>query len=573
MIVALFINFSVGFLDGLGLTMFLPLLQMADQSSNVSTDDLGGLRFIVDLFIDNGIPLSLLLVLCVMVFFFLLKGIAQYLNGWYRVNVQQYFIKNLRLSSINGVSEIEFRQFLLEDGGRIQNTLSGEVDRVARAYQGYFQSVQSFMMVLVYMGFAFSVNAQFALLVTVAGLFTNIIYKQIYNRTKGASRKLTNEQNVFQGQIIQFIGNFKYLRATGLIAAYANRLKETVNEIEANNKKIGLLTALITAAREPLIIMVVAAIIYVQTQYFGSPLAPIFVSLLFFYRALTYLMMMQNQWNLFVSVSGSLENMTEFTNSLKRYRKQDGHVFVDRIEPHIELKSVSLKLGEKQILSDVNLTIEHNQVIGLVGESGSGKSSLVNVICGLLLPDSGSIIIDGTPIQNIQTASYQKRIGYITQEPVIFNDTLYNNITFWQPATPENKKRFEDILRKASLYEFVQSLPKREHSMLGNAGLNISGGQRQRISIARELYKDIDLLVMDEATSALDSETEFMVQESIETLKGSITMVIVAHRLSTIRNADRVILMDKGKVEAMGTFDQLMKKSGRFKRMVEFQEF
>src|SRR5690606_34906053 len=235
---------------------------------------------------------------------------------------------------------------------------------------------------------------------------------------------------------------------------------------------------------------------------------PIFVSLLFFYRALTYLMMMQNQWNLFVSVSGSLENMTEFTNSLKRYRKQDGHVFVDRIEPHIELKSVSLKLGEKQILSDVNLTIEHNQVIGLVGESGSGKSSLVNVICGLLLPDSGSIIIDGTPIQNIQTASYQKRIGYITQEPVIFNDTLYNNITFWQPATPENKKRFEDILRKASLYEFVQSLPKREHSMLGNAGLNISGGQRQRISIARELYKDIDLLVMDEATSALDSETE-----------------------------------------------------------------
>jgi subfamily B ATP-binding cassette protein MsbA len=163
-------------------------------------------------------------------------------------------------------------------------------------------------------------------------------------------------------------------------------------------------------------------------------------------------------------------------------------------------------------------------------------------------------------------------VGYITQEPVIFSDTIYNNITFWAPKTPENLLRFQQVLEQSSLKKFVDELPNQADSELGNNGVNISGGQKQRISIARELFKEIDLLVMDEATSALDSETELAIKESIDALKGKYTILIIAHRLSTVRNANQVVLMHQGKIEQKGSFEELVSTNEKFKKMVELQE-
>ena len=168
--------------------------------------------------------------------------------------------------------------------------------------------------------------------------------------------------------------------------------------------------------------------------------------------------------------------------------------------------------------------------------------------------------------------SYQKRIGYIAQEPVVFSDTIFNNITFWDSPNEENIKRFQKAIEQASIKKFIEELPEKENTLLGNNGINLSGGQKQRISIARELYKEIDILILDEATSALDSETEREIQENIDKLKGNYTIVIIAHRLSTIKSADVICLMDQGRLSDQGNFDELIIKSDKFKRMVELQE-
>jgi subfamily B ATP-binding cassette protein MsbA len=194
------------------------------------------------------------------------------------------------------------------------------------------------------------------------------------------------------------------------------------------------------------------------------------------------------------------------------------------------------------------------------------------MIAGLLPCDHGEMRIDGIDITNINVESYQKRIGYITQEPVIFNDTIFNNVTFWAPRTAENEQKCIEALQKASVHQFVSDQPLGVETQLGNNGINLSGGQKQRISIARELYKDIDILIMDEATSALDSETEKMIQENIEALKGQYTILMVAHRLSTIKNADAIVLMDNGRIKEMGNFQELIERVPRFKTMVELQE-
>jgi subfamily B ATP-binding cassette protein MsbA len=185
--------------------------------------------------------------------------------------------------------------------------------------------------------------------------------------------------------------------------------------------------------------------------------------------------------------------------------------------------------------------------------------------------DKGQMSIDGINREDLDIKTYQQKIGYITQDPVIFNDTVFNNVSFWSDPTIENKKRFENALTKASLYDYIQGLPEKEHTILGHNGINLSGGQKQRISIARELFKEIDILILDEATSALDSETEKIIQENIDHLKGQYTILIVAHRLSTIRNATRIVLMRDGEIAQIGNFQELSKSVPHFKRMVELQ--
>ena len=258
---------------------------------------------------------------------------------------------------------------------------------------------------------------------------------------------------------------------------------------------------------------------------------------------------------------------------LKTGKEIVGAIKFDKFNNVLELKDLSFSFEETVILNEINLSIQKNETIAIVGESGSGKTTLINLITGLFKPTKGQILIDGVDLETINTPTYQGRIGYITQEAVVFNDTIFNNISFWDEQTPRNLARFEEAIKKASIYEFVMSQPLKADALLGNNGINVSGGQKQRIRIARDLYKEVDFLFMDEATSALDSETESEIQENIEKLKGKYTIVIVAHRLSTIKNADRIILLNKGSINAVGSFDHLIQTSALFGKMVQLQGF
>ncbi|WP_202946846.1 ABC transporter ATP-binding protein [Nitritalea halalkaliphila] len=281
---------------------------------------------------------------------------------------------------------------------------------------------------------------------------------------------------------------------------------------------------------------------------------------------------MQYAWNKFLEVSGSLVNLQDFQNSLKVNQEYSGKLDFSNLKNEINVKNVSFSYGENGILNNINLSIPKNKSVAFVGESGSGKTTLVNLLCGLIPPTSGQILIDDLNLNELNKLQFQQRIGYITQEPVIFNDTIFNNITFWAKRTPENEMRCIEALKKASVYEFVYAQAGKLDTVLGNNGINLSGGQRQRISIARELYKEIDILIMDEATSALDSETERAIQENIDALKGQYTLLTVAHRLSTIRNADTIVLLERGAIKEQGNFSELLERVPKFKKMVQLQE-
>jgi subfamily B ATP-binding cassette protein MsbA len=566
------LSFTVGILDGFGLAMFIPLLQLVSGEKSATQTELGGLSFIIEGFNFIGIPLTLLSVLVTIVVFFSAKGIAQFSNTYYSTVVRLFFIRKLRFDSINSFSRYTYKQFVQADAGRIQNTMSGEVGRVSQAYAAYFLTVNAWVMMSIYIAFAFITNWQFAVLVAIGGGLSNFLYKRIYKRTQDESSKISRGGHIFQSLLIQMVGFYKYLKATGFITEYGAKMKKSVLYIEQANKKIGFYTAILTSSREPLIIIVVALVILIQVNYLSTDIGGIILSLMFFYRSLTYVVATQNFWNNFLGSAGALVNLKEFLQELHRHQERNGKIEFSNFKKSIELKGVAFNYGETQVLQDLSLSIRKNKTLAFVGESGSGKTTLVNLLTGLFPVDRGNITIDGVRYRDLDIPTFQNRIGYITQDPVIFSDTIYNNVTKWAPKTPKNLEKFWFALNQAAIADFVRSLPDAEHSQLGNNGIQVSGGQKQRLSIARELFKEVDLLVMDEATSALDSETERAIQENIEALKGKYTILIVAHRLSTIKDADEIFVLQKGRLVASGTYESLVQSSPIFKRMTTLQE-
>jgi ABC-type multidrug transport system fused ATPase/permease subunit len=567
------LSLAIGFLDGFGLVMFLPLLKMAADSKTVVVDNgsFGKFSFLIDFANSLNVPITLASVLILMVIFFLIKGIAKYYSSIYKVIIKQAFIKKLRSKMLKAFNKITFKSFITADIGRIQNTMSGEVDRVARGFTMYNQTMEQAVLVFVYIGFAFFIDFKFAFLVTLGGLSTNLVYRYFYSLFKKVSSALTFKSNIYHGQIIQHVGNFKYLKATSLLENYALKLHRTMDEIEENRKKIGYYSSILGAIREPMLIIILSAVILVQVNLLDGNLGSIVVSLLFFYRSLNSLTAMQSNWSSFLEISGSMNNLQAFQNDLLASEEKLGGLSMNKFQDKIELRDVTVKYNESVILNKINLEILKNESIAFVGESGSGKTTLVNVISGLIEPNSGDLFIDNVHRRDLDIRSFQKRIGYVTQEPVIFNDTIFNNVTFWAEKNEENIKRFDEAIEKASLKMFLSTLPDKENCLLGHNGINISGGQKQRISIARELFKEIDILFLDEATSALDTETEKLIQASIDALYGQYTIIMVAHRLSTVKNVDRIVVLKRGIINAVDSFENLKDNNLDFRRMVELQ--
>lgn len=564
----------VGLMDGLGLAMFLPLLEIvANQDAVATSEQMGNLSFILDGLRWIGWELSLLVVLLTMLFFFILKGIAKWLETYLGVIYQQYFIRKIRIENINALTDYSYQTFVTADAGAIQNTLSGEVQRVVQGYRTYSQMLQQLVMVMTYVILAFLANPQFAALVAIGGILSNFLFNVLYKKTKRLSKSLVKSNHAFQGLLIQEVAFFKYLKATGSIQQYAKSLKKKVYEIEESVRRIGILNSIMTGIREPLMITIVVIVIIIQVKLLGGSLSTIILSLLFFYRGLTSVMSLQTSYNKFLSFSGSLINMTDFIADLKAHHDTTGDIRWKTFSNQIQLKNLSFSYdASSNILKNIDLVLHRHESLALVGESGSGKTTLMNILSGLLLPTEGQMIVDGIDSREINMRSFQKRIGYITQEPVIFDDTIFNNVTFWEEKTPATLDRFRKALLKANIYDFVMEQPTQEDAQLGNNGINLSGGQRQRISIARELFKEVDFLFMDEATSALDSETERAIQENIDQLKGQYTILIIAHRLATIKNVDRVVVLNRGRVERIGSYPELIQQSKLFRRMVELQE-
>jgi subfamily B ATP-binding cassette protein MsbA len=278
--------------------------------------------------------------------------------------------------------------------------------------------------------------------------------------------------------------------------------------------------------------------------------------------------------NSFQQALGASSQLFEFMDAEDEVAEKSGARSLPKFSRSIQFSDVSFSYkvdgdDSREILHGIDLEVTRGEILAVVGSSGAGKSTLVHLIPRFFDVTRGRILIDGHDIRDVTLASLRAQVGIVTQETVLFNDTVRNNIAYGQPQVPQ--REVEAAARAALAHDFIVALPAGYDTVIGERGVRLSGGERQRLAIARALLKNAPVLILDEATSALDSESEALVQSALHNLMSGRTVFVIAHRLSTVRRADRIVVIENGTIADIGRHEELMTKLGTYRRLYELQ--
>lgn len=560
------------FLEGVGITLFYPLLIKTTEGTAV--DDNRIYEFIDGMFTLLNVPLTVTTILGAIVALAFFKGFMKFFQDAYSTYLYSRVAKGLRHRMISAYSNMDYRYYITRNAGFLTNVITVEANTASGAFKFYLQIISGLVYVLSFLTLALFLDWRFTLIAAVFGTIAVYSLKHFSTLSRKYAYQGTAENSVMQGLLIQTIQSFKYLVSTARFGIFQKKIGSTVDTLTRLGYKIGFANAATRSIGEPLVILFLVGIIYYHVVMMNKSIALILISIILFQRIMVMMMNLQVVWQSFSATLGGLDMVSLTMEEIERNREPvEGEDF-HGLKDGIEFKDVSFSYGENKLFDRLNIRIGKNQTIALVGESGSGKSTLVDLLTGLLKPDSGGITIDGKDLREINCHKFREHVGYVTQETIIFDDTVANNISFWSCDSKDEECTRKIRLAAGHAYceEFIVGMPLGYESLIGDRGVRLSGGQRQRLAIARELFKQPDILILDEATSALDTDSENYIRRSIDGLRGRMTVVIIAHRLSTIKNCDYLYVLKNGNIIEEGTFDGLISDGDSvFSKMCQMQ--
>ena len=459
--------------------------------------------------------------------------------------------------------------------GRMAGKINSQINYVQTGFgviMNFLEIFGSILMILINVGLILEINSYVALIFAIVFVF-RLVYGLALMKPMSNSAKTASEENSsLAGKIVDSISNYSVVK----LFAAADAEREYLKPARKKTIKTRIYSFFIQRWFWGLpnfvwdiafgITMLLCVILFSNGNILVSEI--VFTMSVFF-----------NVMGMISRIIGQIPDVVEKLGSAKKsYDELNVELSVRDVENapdlmvshgKIEFKNVWFKYKRKWVLRDFNLTIKPGERVGLVGPSGAGKSTLVHLLMRFYDPTRGEILIDGQNIRNVTQDSLRRSIAFIPQEPTLFNRTIRENIEYGKPGA--SIRQIHDASRRAAAHDFIMGTEKKYDSMVGDRGIKLSGGQKQRIAIARAFLKNAPILVLDEATSALDSETEIAIQKSFDELARGRTTLAIAHRLSTLRNMDKIVVLNDGSVVEYGTHGQLLRRRGEYARLWKMQ--
>jgi ATP-binding cassette, subfamily B, bacterial MsbA len=508
----------------------------------------------------------------------ILKGICDY-SGTYLVNYAGFgMITDLRNKVYDSVIRRSAAFFQKHTTGTLVSTIVNDIERVQYAMSTVLaESLQQFFTFLFTAAAVIVLGKQLAWLLLLFVPF--IIYsagkigRKVRYTTRKGQDKLADIQNILHETIT---GN-RIVKAFNMESWEIARFHSAARRLFWANLKSVAAAAISSPLMDIFGAIGIALMLLVgRGQIAGHYMKPgvflaFIVAVFKLYDPVRKFALFNNN---FQQALGASSEIFKFMDTEDDVRERPGAKALPPFSRSIRFENVSFSYeanGEeaREILRDIDLDVKAGEVLAVVGSSGAGKSTLVHLIPRFFDVTSGRLLIDGQDVREVTLASLRSQIGVVSQDTVLFNDTVRNNIAYGQPNV--SQKAVEAAARAALAHDFIRQLPAGYDTVIGERGIRLSGGERQRIAIARALLKNAPILILDEATSALDSESEALVQSALANLMTGRTVVVIAHRLSTVRRADRIVVLENGLITDMGTHEGLMKRFGTYRRLYDLQ--
>jgi subfamily B ATP-binding cassette protein MsbA len=518
----------------------------------------------------------LMYIIVVIITLFLLKNLFNYLAMYFITHLRNGVIKDLRTVAYDKVIRLPFSYYSQTTKGDVISKLTTDINEISNSFLAILEMiVKEPLTILFTLALMFYLSLKLTLFVFIFIPISGFIISKIGKSLKKRSMLVQEEQGRVLSVLEETVGGLKVIKSFTAENIFSTRFRNINEQLFEHSNNVSNRQNLASPLSELLGIVVIGVLLI-----YGGHLVFVEKGM----EASVFLGYIMLAYNILTPA----KDISKASYSLKRGTASGERIFnlletdleiVDKkdaiekstFESNITLQNINFRYEKDDVLKDFSLVVPKGQTVALVGQSGSGKSTIANLLTRFYDVQEGAVMIDGNDIRDLKLQSLRSLMGLVTQDSILFNDSVRNNVALGKPGATDDE--IIAALRVANAYEFVVGLPDGLDTNIGDSGNKLSGGQKQRLSIARAVLKNPPIMILDEATSALDTESERLVQEALENMMQNRTSVVIAHRLSTIQKADKIVVMKKGRIVEQGTHDELIALDGTYRKLVMMQSF
>jgi subfamily B ATP-binding cassette protein MsbA len=534
------------------------------------------LAYQVNEYAQNDASKALFLVICLIIVLFLLKNVFNYLAMYYITFLRNGVLKDLRNALYQKITSLPISFFSEKRKGDTMARISTDVLEIQTSFLSILELiVREPLTILFTILTMLIISVKLTLFVFIFIPISGFIISRIGKSLKRKSDKVQKEQGEFLSIVEETLGGLKVIKGFNAEPIFNRKFKESTSRFYKFSNTLLNRQNLASPTSEFLGISVIAILLWYGGRMVlvdGTLDGSSFIAYMgLAYNILTPAKAISKASYSVKKGNAAAERVLEILNTASSLEDKPNAKVIEGFNNAIAIKNISFKYEDELVLKNFSIKVPKGKSIALVGQSGSGKSTIANLVTRFYDVNEGHILIDGINIKDLTKHSLRGLLGLVTQDSILFNDTIKNNVLLGKENATDDE--IIQALKIANAWEFVKDLPLTIETNIGDSGNKLSGGQKQRLSIARAVLKNPPIMILDEATSSLDTESERLVQVALENMMKNRTSIVIAHRLSTIQNADEIIVMQKGEIVEQGTHNQLLSQNGVYKKLVDMQSF